>query len=483
MYGHPYRQGRFFMYQRRSNIQDIFLLFVDSICVTVGLIIANYIRHGSFFGMPRNDMRFSILWGMCIVVFLISNLMFRINKDFYIRGPFHELLVAFGNNMLIFVGVTVILYFLKRSESSSRGVMVLFIIIDTLLITLIHQIIKALLPGMYQRMMDKTRMLLVTDRELAESSVDDVRGFADFSQELIGITILDDADRKEFKGLPVVADIDNLTEYCKKGSLDEVVIAVGDHSREISDRLLKVMEDIAQMGIIIHYRITLPDLNGARHKMLLKRGNMYTVTYANQITSMGQVVVKRIMDIVGGVIGCLIAAILYVILGPVIKLQSPGPVLFSQKRVGRNGRVFNMYKFRSMYADAEQRKADLMDKNEMNGLMFKIENDPRITPIGRFMRKTSLDEFPQFYNILRGDMSLVGTRPPTVDEFSKYSYSHKKRLSFRPGLTGMWQVSGRNDISDFDEIVRLDVEYIDNWNLMLDIKILLKTIGVIFKGK
>ena len=171
-------------------------------------------------------MRFSILWGMCIVVFLISNLMFRINKDFYIRGPFHELLVAFGNNMLIFVGVTVILYFLKRSESSSRGVMVLFIIIDTLLITLIHQIIKALLPGMYQRMMDKTRMLLVTDRELAESSVDDVRGFADFSQELIGITILDDADRKEFKGLPVDGSSkmpNNLMESLEPFDLSEAV--------------------------------------------------------------------------------------------------------------------------------------------------------------------------------------------------------------------------------------------------------------------
>ena len=175
--------------------------------------------------------------------------------------------------------------------------------------------------------------------------------------------------------------------------------------------------------------------------------------------------------------------VLFVIFGPIIKLQSPGPVLFTQKRVGRNGRVFNMYKFRSMYDDAEKRKADLLDKNEMNGLMFKIDNDPRITPVGRFLRRTSLDEFPQFYNILKGDMSLVGTRPPTVDEFNEYSYYHKKRLSFRPGLTGMWQVSGRNDITDFDEIVRLDVEYIDNWNLMLDIKILLKTLGVIFKGK
>ncbi|MCR4937844.1 MAG: sugar transferase [Lachnospiraceae bacterium] len=471
------------MYQRRSNIQDIFLLFVDSVCVTIGLILANYIRHGSFFGMPRDDMSFSVLWGLCIVVFLICNLMFRINRDFYVRGPFHELIVALENSILIFVGVTVILFFLKRNASSSRLMLVYFIVIDSLLITLVHQIIKALLPGMYHRFMDRTRMLLVTDKELAESAIADVRGFADFSQELIGVTLLDVEGREEIEGLPVVAGIDDLTEYCKKGSLDEVVIAVGDHDKDLSDRLLKVMEDIAQMGMIIHYRITLPDLNGARHKMLLRRGNMYTVTYANQVTSMGQVVVKRVMDIVGGLIGCIIAAVLYIILGPIIKLQSPGPVIFSQKRVGRNGRVFNMYKFRSMYEDAEERKKDLKELNEMRGLMFKMDNDPRITPIGRFMRRTSLDEWPQFYNILRGDMSLVGTRPPTIDEFSEYSYYHKKRLSFRPGLTGMWQVSGRNEITDFDEIVRLDVEYIDNWTLLLDIKILLKTLGVIFKGK
>ena len=139
-----------------------------------------------------------------------------------------------------------------------------------------------------------------------------------------------------------------------------------------------------------------------------------------------------------------------------------------------------MYKFRSMYIDAEERKKELMAQNEMNGLMFKMEDDPRITKVGKFLRKTSLDEFPQFINILKGDMSLVGTRPPTLDEFEQYKTYHKKRLSFRPGLTGMWQVSGRSDITDFEEIVRLDVEYINNWSVSLDIKILIKTVLAVF---
>jgi lipopolysaccharide/colanic/teichoic acid biosynthesis glycosyltransferase len=139
-----------------------------------------------------------------------------------------------------------------------------------------------------------------------------------------------------------------------------------------------------------------------------------------------------------------------------------------------------MYKFRSMYVDAEERKQELLEQNEMDGLMFKMENDPRITRVGRFIRKTSIDEFPQFFNVLKGDMSLVGTRPPTVDEFVQYKSYHKRRLSAKPGITGLWQVSGRNDIDKFEDVVKLDLEYIDNWSIYLDVKILIKTVGAIF---
>ena len=177
--------------------------------------------------------------------------------------------------------------------------------------------------------------------------------------------------------------------------------------------------------------------------------------------------------------GLMITAVVTIILGPLIKLESPGPLFFSQKRVGRNGRIFKIYKFRSMYADAEERKKELMDQNEMDGLMFKMTDDPRITKIGKFIRKTSLDELPQFWNVLKGDMSLVGTRPPTVDEFEQYEGYHKRRLSMTPGLTGVWQVSGRSDITDFEEIVSMDVEYITNWSLKRDIEIILKTVQVV----
>ena len=189
------------------------------------------------------------------------------------------------------------------------------------------------------------------------------------------------------------------------------------------------------------------------------------------------------MDIVGGLIGCLFTLIIMIFVGPMIYIASPGPIFFAQERVGRNGRKFKMYKFRSMYMDAEERKKELMAQNEMNGLMFKMQDDPRITKVGKFIRKTSIDELPQFFDVLRGDMSLVGTRPPTLDEYKQYESHHKRRLSMKPGITGLWQVSGRSDIEDFEDVVKLDVEYIDNWSLWGDIKILFKTVWVVFAGR
>ena len=194
-----------------------------------------------------------------------------------------------------------------------------------------------------------------------------------------------------------------------------------------------------------------------------------------------QLLFKRIFDIAGSLAGIFILALCYPVLALAIKLSSPGPVFFTQMRVGRNGKRFLLYKFRSMTADAEQRKPLLLDKNELTGAVFKMRDDPRVTGIGRFMRRFSLDELPQFLNVFSGDMSLVGTRPPTPDEVSGYQKWHYRRVSIRPGLTGLWQVSGRNKIQDFNEIVQLDLKYIDSWSIWLDIKILFKTLFVIFQ--
>ncbi len=236
------------------------------------------------------------------------------------------------------------------------------------------------------------------------------------------------------------------------------------------------------MGIAVHVNIDYFN-NVMAHKTTENLAGFTVLSYEASAFDYRRLFIKRIMDICGAVIGLAITLILTPFITLAIKLDSKGPVFFAQTRVGKNGRYFKLYKFRSMYIDAEARKQELMAQNKMEGPMFKVEQDPRITKVGTILRKTSLDELPQFYNILIGNMSLVGTRPPTVDEFNQYDLYYRRRLSIKPGLTGLWQVSGRSDITDFKEVVKLDLEYIDNWSLTSDIRILLMTIWVVMMKK
>jgi exopolysaccharide biosynthesis polyprenyl glycosylphosphotransferase len=194
--------------------------------------------------------------------------------------------------------------------------------------------------------------------------------------------------------------------------------------------------------------------------------------------SKGYLVAKRVFDIIASFIGIILLSPLFTITFLAIKIDSPGPIFFSQKRNGFKGKIFNMYKFRSMVVDAEQRLKELEHKNEVSGHMFKIKDDPRITRVGKFIRKTSIDELPQLFNVLKGDMSIVGPRPPIIREVEKYDPWHCLRLSVKPGLTGLWQISGRNDIG-FEEMIRLDLKYIRERNFWYDLKIILKTIPVL----
>ena len=249
------------------------------------------------------------------------------------------------------------------------------------------------------------------------------------------------------------------------------------------------------MGVPTHYHVPNMSRSGVKRFSEKIGGTTVLTTSINYATPL-QLIIKRLFDIFAGLIGSLAALLIIAIVGPIIRHKSPGPVLFTQERIGQNGKRFKMYKIRSMYMDAEERKKELMEQNRVkDGMMFKLDFDPRIigneilpdgtrkTGIGEFIRKTSLDEFPQFFNVLEGSMSVVGTRPPTVDEWEKYEYHHRARLAIRPGITGLWQVSGRSEITDFEEVVRLDTQYITNWSLSLDLKILLQTVGVLFTHK
>ena len=284
---------------------------------------------------------------------------------------------------------------------------------------------------------------------------------------------------EDIEGYRVVANGDNVIEVASREIVDEVFLVLDDQRK---NEIIEYAEQFAQMGVIVHVNIDLLDHLGAGYQREVTQiGNHYALSVAPRFFDFNKLVMKRIIDIVGAIVGLMITAVVMLFIAPAVKLESPGPLIFKQKRVGKNGRYFYIYKVRSMYQDAEARKAELMEKNEMKGFMFKMTDDPRITKVGKFIRSTSIDELPQFWNVLKGDMSLVGTRPPTVDEFKQYEARHKRRLSMKPGLTGLWQVSGRSNIEDFEEVVRLDCEYIDNWSIQLDIQIILKTVVVIFK--
>ena len=263
-----------------------------------------------------------------------------------------------------------------------------------------------------------------------------------------------------------------------ENTIDEVYFVVNGQMSGALENAMKICESL---GITVKVLLDIFNLKFSKTQ-LSYAGKIPMLTFHTVSLSEGQLMIKRLMDIIGSLIGLALTAVLTVFIAPAIKLDSKGPVFFSQWRVGQNGRKFKIYKFRTMTRDAEAKLSELMDKNELSGAVFKMENDPRITRVGRFLRKTSLDEFPQFFNILKGEMSLVGTRPPTVGEVEEYEMYHRRRLSIKPGLTGNWQVSGRNEITDFEDIYALDISYIDNWSLALDIKILFKTVSaVIFR--
>ena len=306
--------------------------------------------------------------------------------------------------------------------------------------------------------------------------------------KIVGVHIMDEvAPFKSFGDIPVLGADDDVLDFICHGWVDEVFIRVPEDFAVPK----KLTDELITMGITVHNCIITPDDFGTAY--VERFGNYTVLTNSVKMVTYQQMFYKRVLDIIGGIVGCLITLIIFIFIAPIIFIKSPGPIFFKQTRIGRNGKKFKMYKFRSMYMDAEERKKEYMAQNKMDGLMFKMDDDPRIIGsekkgkdgkpkgIGNFIRNTSLDEFPQFFNVLKGDMSLVGTRPPTVDEWEQYDLKHRVRMSIKPGITGLWQISGRSKITDFDEVVRLDSEYIQNWDLGSDIKIILKTIVVVLK--
>jgi lipopolysaccharide/colanic/teichoic acid biosynthesis glycosyltransferase len=253
--------------------------------------------------------------------------------------------------------------------------------------------------------------------------------------------------------------------------IDDVVLAAPLAVAEVD----RIVHTCGERGLTFHTLVHMPAPAQARHHAESLGSGLYLMSLERTPQNVTPLMVKRALDVAVSLVGLLFFAIVYLIFAPFIVLSSPGPAIFRQTRVGRNGRIFTLYKFRTMRNEAEAERQALVEANRMRGHLFKIEDDPRVTPVGRLLRRLYFDELPQFWNSLKGDMSLVGPRPPLPDEVAQYARYHRRRLSVRPGITGPWQATGNGSVADFEEVVRMEGDYIDHWSLWTDLQILGRT--------
>ncbi len=476
------------MYQKTEKLLESNKDFMvsDMIGVQLAMILA---------ALLRNDLRWMITEGIfqkAALFAAVSSMLVSLFTDTYSdvlsRGYWKEWKKTLEYVLLVVAGKTALLFLFNLSGDYSRIAMFYFIILCSVSVFSLRLVQKKFRIGCRIRKHFRQKsMFLIGEswnwREMADHILDNP--YSEFV--LTGIGICNKADQasgpqtgetdipKVYRNIPVVVKTDRILQAVSYEWVDEVLIGISSQKREAKDIVAKCKT----MGITIHQKLVSP--LELKDNLSVEEVEGYTVlTSSIRSISAREVFVKRMIDIAVSIVGLSITVLLTLILGPLIFIASPGPIFFSQVRIGKNGRRFKIYKFRSMYMDAESRKKDLMKNNQVESdLMFKMKDDPRIIKgIGKIIREYSLDEFPQFWNVLCNDLSLVGTRPPTEEEFKKYDFHHRMRMSIKPGITGLWQVSGRNDIKDFEKVVALDTEYIRNWNIGLDIKIILKTVGV-----
>ncbi len=473
------------MYKRYMQgwMKHLDFMFFDVVSLWLAFILAVYIRHHmwAFNSVPYRNLGLTILL-IDIVVLIANNTMHNVVP----RALYAELIATLKHSFIWFAISMILLIATQTGDVFSRIILFLTLILYVVISYGIRLLWKRFLKretGDSQ----KNRMLVVSTPEAAESILERLGGDQLRDFQIVGVVLTEEDNRAEIGGYPIVSGLADADEYICREWVDSVYIEAPFQDENI----INLMDDCAQMGIPTHYHVPKLTHSGVK-RFSEKVGGTTVLTTSISYATPEQIIIKRAMDIISGLIGSLIALIIIAIVGPMIKKASPGPILFTQERIGKNGKRFKMYKIRSMYMDAEERKKELLEQNRVkDGMMFKLDFDPRIigneilpdgtqkTGLGETLRRLSLDEFPQFFNVLAGQMSLIGTRPPTLDEWEKYELHHRARMAIKPGITGMWQVSGRSEITDFEEVVRLDTEYIANWSLGLDLMILFKTVTVV----
>ena len=478
------------MYMRNAQGWSKYFDFmiVDEISLQLAFILAIFIRHHTWTYSPSlyRNMSFVLILIDAVVLVLHNSL-----NDVMVRGYYVEAIETIKHCFYVFA-ISIIFVFATQSGDAFSRIILFLTFLFHIVFGYISRLSWKKIIRRYGIVKEKKRsMLVVTASTTAEEILDRLSDESPTGYRITGVVLTDNKKEKSIGNYPVVAEIEDVADYIVREWIDSVYI-----DAPITDKnIIKLMDICTQMAVPTHYHVPNMSRYGVKRFSENIGGTTVLTTSINYATPV-QAIMKRGFDIMAGIIGSLIALIVMAVVGPAIKRESPGPVLFRQERIGQNGKHFKMYKIRSMYMDAEERKKELMEQNRVkDGMMFKLDFDPRIignkilpdgtkqTGIGDMIRCYSLDEWPQFFNVLEGTMSCVGTRPPTVDEWEKYEYHHRARLATKPGITGMWQVSGRSKITDFEEVVRLDTEYITNWTPGLDLKILLKTVGVLLSRR
>lgn len=469
------------MYRQQANILINITMVIDALVVIAAGYLARWFFY-TYYPIPWevNDYHFIIL---ILSSFFINNAVMARLGLYSDQKPEAFLSIMWQvakAALILFAILAAFLFFVREPHMPPyfllifAGLFLLFMIVNKVATASVTEMLAG--QGFNQR-----RILVVGNGDRARLVLEALERQRSWGHRVIGLLCdPEDPSSNSDSSIPVLGTFDDLRPVILEKEVDEVIFALPQDRPHSLQPYLSVCERIG-----LSVRIVPAMYNPATSNLQVEvLQGVPLLCYYKFATNASGLFYKRILDLVAGGIGTLFSfGILYPLVGLAIKTNSPGPVLFKQARVGMNGRPFHLYKFRSMYVDAEKRKAELLDANEMNGPIFKLANDPRITRVGRFLRKTSLDEFPQFWNVLKGQMSLVGTRPPTPEEVAQYEDWHRRRISIKPGITGLWQISGRNKITDFNEVVKLDLRYIDRWRFSNDLKILWRTFWVVMARK
>jgi len=464
-------------------------IIIDLFCLELSFFISTGLRNGFHFNILDSDLYRTvaiIMGASCLFCASYLDSMKNILK----RGLGREFYTSIMQSMGVLLLTNLFIFMMKQGNSFSRIVLFLTAALYGVLSLVMRCLWKKLL--LRHNKLASSKLLIISDLDNTDDIIRSIRAGKTKNYSICGIARLN-ASADNSGEVPVIASGEKeITDIVCKEWVDEVFICLSDGNAAPAD----LIDKLISTGVTIH--IAIPNICTVplNHCIIEKVAGNTVITFAMKTAKAEHLHIKRLIDILGGLVGCIMTAVIFIFLAPAIKLSSPGKVFFTQERIGLNGKKFKMYKFRSMYSDAESRKKEFMRQNRVaDGMMFKLDYDPRIIGcrklpdgtikkgLGNFIRETSLDEFPQFFNVLKGDMSLVGTRPPTTDEWERYELHHRVRVSIKPGITGLWQISGRSSITDFEQVVELDKKYINEWSIGLDLKILLKTVLVVIKRK